>query len=733
MLQVVVTLAAGLSEGASVDPALHPLMLIGIVVAVIVGGLALLLIRLVTRASARAARISGELAYEAGLRRALFDACPIGLFVLGPDGTVQDANDVFLAVGGWTRTNLAAGGVQWVLPEPPTAISPDPQGAPAHRDYETEHVRPDGTRVFMRVTVHPTEQGVAVGTVTDLGDRRAIEAALRASEKQFQRVVSAAHVGAWDWNIGDDRLDIAPAELVHQMFDRQAGSITCIADFIEIVQPAYRERILRAIDGIIRVADMNEYEAEFPIRAADGNLRWFRTPGHVTARDASGRALHLSGVVQDVTERKRIADALRQLTDNLERRVRQEVAGREAAQLRAARAERLQALGQLASGIAHDFNNVLQAVAGASSLIEQRPDDADAFARFARILTDATARGASITQRLLAFTRHDNLHAEPVDPVSLLSTMREILAHTLGGSIEVRIEAPQAVPRIMADRGQLQTVLVNLATNARDAMPNGGVLTLAAGPRAVNGIPAQIEAGAVKSDLANGEYVCLSVIDTGVGMDAPTLARVTEPFFTTKPLGEGTGLGLSMAKSFAEQSGGGLSITSEPGRGTTVTLWLPIPAEMPAAVISPVPEPRDLRQGRSPNTIRVLLVDDDGLVCEAMHDVLADMAFQVVALESGEAAVDLVDAGESFDILVTDLSMPRMDGVSLIHALHERQPNLPAILLTGFSEANVAAAVHTATGGRVAVLRKPVRAADLAARIVAMLGQARQSDSVEPG
>ena len=267
------------------------------------------------------------------------------------------------------------------------------------------------------------------------------------------------------------------------------------------------------------------------------------------------------GLNIDITASRETEAALRRLTEELEARVRAEVAAREVVQKRAAHGERLQALGQLAGGIAHDFNNVLQAIAGAVGLIERNPADEAGVRRLARLAIEATGRGAGITGRLLAFGRRADLHAESLDAADLLAGVREVLTHTLGAGIEVEVRAAAGLPSLLADKGQLETVLINFAANARDAMPKGGLLVLAAAAEAVSP-----EGPVHAAGLPPGRYLRLSVADTGAGMDAATLVRATEPFFTTKGVGIGTGLGLSMAKGFAEQSGGALNIESTPER-----------------------------------------------------------------------------------------------------------------------------------------------------------------------
>ena len=328
----------------------------------------------------------------------------------------------------------------------------------------------------------------------------------------------------------------------------------------------------------------------------------------------------------DIDAEKRLLDIQQQANLHLEQRVREEVAAREAAQQRAAQAERMYALGQIAGGIAHDFNNILQAVSGGAALIERRPSDPERVLRHARMVADAAKRGAAITSRLLAFARRSDLRAESIDALALLTDMAEVMTHTLGGSVVCKAEVPAELPRLFADRGQLETVLVNLATNARDAMPSGGILTMSANAETVpTGTPHP-------AGIAAGDYIRIVVKDTGLGMSRTVLARVTEPFFTTKEPGKGTGLGLAMAKGFAEQSGGSLSIESAEGQGTSIILWLPKARDE----VATEQESRDdqcapLGTARP----RVLLVDDDVIVRQVLVLSLEDSGYTVLPAESG--------------------------------------------------------------------------------------------------
>lgn len=376
--------------------------------------------------------------------------------------------------------------------------------------------------------------------------------------------------------------------------------------------------------------------------------------------------------------------------------------------------QRLEALGQLAGGIAHDFNNVLQAVQGGASLIGRRSADADSVRRLARMVSEAADRGASITRRLLAFSRRGELHTEAVDPVALLADLQEVLGHTLGTGIEVRAEAPSGLPALLADKGQLETVLVNLAINARDAMASTGTITLAAGVEVLG----HGDGAGYPGNLKAGSYIRLSVTDTGMGMTPDVLARATEPFFTTKEQGKGTGLGLAMARGFAEQSGGGLHIDSAPGRGTTVRLWfrlaegVPIPAPVPVEAAALAAE---LRRAR------LLVVDDDPIVREITAEGLESEGYAVLSAADGPAALAMLDAAEVVDVIICDLSMPGMDGLAVIRKAQRRQQGLPAVLLTGFITNAAEIAVSGALSGSFSLLRKPATVSQLAERVAMLL------------
>jgi signal transduction histidine kinase len=315
------------------------------------------------------------------------------------------------------------------------------------------------------------------------------------------------------------------------------------AAFAERIHPEDRAAYDAALGAVACGTEVG-FTIEFRLQRAIGGWAWLQCHGTLLDRDpGSGKPRRLRGVLRDVTEQRRLEQELRQ-------------------------AQKLQALGQLAGGIAHDVNNVLQSVASAASLIARQAEDPEPVRRTAQMIVTAAERGASITDRVLAFARRGDLRPAALDPAQVLKGLREILAPALGGRFTIRVEAEAGLPKLLANKGQLETAVINLATNARDAMRNGGTLILSAAEDRVKVEPAW-------GELAAGRYIRLSVRDNGEGMDAATLTRVAEPFFTTKPAGKGTGLGLAMVKGFVEQSHGAFRIDSAPGQGTTVMLWLP--------------------------------------------------------------------------------------------------------------------------------------------------------------
>ena len=534
-------------------------------------------------------------------------------------------------------------------------------------------------------------------------------AALADSEAKFRAITDAMPQMVWSarpdghWDYFNQR-----------WYDLTGTSPTPSQDdaWVAVVHPDDQPRAQASWQHTVQTGA--PYEVEARIRMADGRYRWMLGRARPVRHPETAAVTRWFGTCTDIEDAIAAREALARSREELEQLVEERTRDLQATQARLAQVQRMEALGQLAGGIAHDFNNVLQAVQGSGALIARRAEDPEAVRRMADTIIKAAERGSAITQRLLAFARRSELRAEPVEVGALLVGMKEILVHTLGAGIEVRLDLDSVLPPLLCDKAQLETVLINLATNARDAMADQGTLTLAAAGQTLSHDAGPGEAMALKA----GAYIILSVADTGSGMDAATLARVMEPFFTTKATGRGTGLGLSMARGFAEQSGGGLHIRSTPGEGTTVDLWLPL-AEGAARVNgSPAQKPTPLF-GKKP--VRLLLVDDETIVREILAEQMEAEGCIVLAADTGDAALARVDAGEAVDLIVSDLSMPGMDGVTLIQEVHKRRPRLPAILLTGYATKAAEIAVGGAISGAFTLLRKPIDGKALAERATTLL------------
>jgi signal transduction histidine kinase len=364
---------------------------------------------------------------------------------------------------------------------------------------------------------------------------------------------------------------------------------------------------------------------------------------------------------------------LAQANAELERRVEERTREREDAWAQVHEMQKLESLGQLTGGVAHDFNNLLMVILGNLQLLRKRLPDDPRLMRLVDGAVQGADRGATLTKRMLAFARRQELRPESVDVFRLVQGMEEMLRRTLGPGIQI-INAYRAdLPPIRVDPNQLELALLNLALNARDAMPLGGQLT----------IGGALGKGAEHPrELAEGDYVRLTVEDTGVGMDEPTLKRAAEPFFTTKGAGKGTGLGLSMVHGVAAQSGGLMRVNSKLDEGTTVELWLPLSEAALASDASPVVP----LFGTANHVFRVLVVDDDPLVVASTTAMLEDIGHIVMEAPSGARALELLQQGAAVDVVITDHAMPGMTGSELARQIRQSWPGLPIILATGYAE-----------------------------------------------
>ena len=452
-----------------------------------------------------------------------------------------------------------------------------------------------------------------------------------------------------------------------------------------------------------------------------GNVSFIERPFHPTTLMSVARVT-LKGRRRQHETRSLLEDLrrgelrLQQINDQLERRVEERTAQLQHAhdELLAQIAERartedqlrhmqkLESIGQLTGGVAHDFNNLLTAVLGNLELLRKRLPHDPATDRLIEGATQGAQRGAALTQRLLAFARRQALQPKPTDLAELVRGVADLLRRSLGPSIEIAFDLPSGLPPASADHNQIELALLNLAVNGRDAMPDGGALT----------ISLSLEQVPAARDLAAGRYIKLCVSDTGCGMDPQTLNRAIEPFFSTKEVGKGTGLGLSMIHGLALQLKGALRLQSDVGRGTRAELWLPV-AHGAAVAAAPDAQPEaDVSKRR----LTLLFVDDDFLISLSTAALLEDLGHDVIKASSGPAALDVLNSGKSIDLLITDYAMPGMTGVQLAEAARKLKPDLPILLATGYADLPARAKIELPR------LSKPYQQNQLAERITSLVG-----------
>ncbi len=495
---------------------------------------------------------------------------------------------------------------------------------------------------------------------------------LQSARESLEIALNAAGMGSWDIDLasGESRRSARHDEVFGYS---DAPHQWTVENFLGHVAEADRAAAAAAFDMALRSGDL---EVECRIIGANGIHRWIVAKGRVLY-DETGQPARMSGVVSDVTERKE--------TD---------------AQL--AQAQKMDAIGQLTGGVAHDFNNLLTPIVGSLDMIRRRHTDDERTQRMVGGALQAAERAATLTQRLLSFARRQALQPRAVDVKALIDGIVDLIRRSLGPSITVILELPSDMSRARVDPNQLELALLNLAINARDAMPGGGRLTISAGETVVN---ARNVAG-----LEPGTYVRLVTADTGAGMDRATLARAIEPFFSTKGIGKGTGLGLSMVHGLAAQSEGTLKLNSVLGVGTEVELWLPATEEPSTSLELQRPEPSFARRAAT-----ILLVDDEELVRTGTADMLRDIGYLVIEMESGNQALRAIKSGIEVDVLVSDYLMPGMTGGELITELRASGNRIPSLLITGYAAAGLD------VPDDVTRLAKPFRQVDLAAQVDALL------------
>ncbi len=539
----------------------------------------------------------------------------------------------------------------------------------------------------------------------------AVSASAALAREQAERIQLAldagAIVGTWIWNVPDDHVvGDERFALSFGLDPEQCRSGLTLAEAMASIHDEDREIVGVEIREALQRG--GPYRCEFRVRQHDGMFRWIEANGRVD-QDENGVALRFPGVLIDIDHRRAIEAALRELNQQLETRVQLVVEQREQVEEALRQSQKMEAVGQLTGGIAHDFNNLLTGISGSLQMLETRIAQGrlDAVPRYLDVAQGATKRAAALTQRLLAFSRRQTLDPKPTNLNRLISDMEELVRRTTGPNIQVEVAGAAALWPIMIDQNQLENALLNLCINARDAMPDGGRLTIETANQRLD------ENAGRERDLPPGEYVLLCVSDTGVGMSKETIARIFEPFFTTKPLGQGTGLGLSMIYGFVHQSNGQIRVDSEEGHGTTMCLYLPrLYGDAPDSEVGK--DGIGGLEGGYGET--VLVIDDEPAVRLLMKDVLQDAGYRVLEAADGSVGFKIMQSNPRIDLLITDVGLPGgMNGRQVADAGRRIHPHLKVLFITGYAENAVVGNGHLEPG--MQVMTKPFAVEDLANRV----------------
>jgi PAS domain S-box-containing protein len=605
----------------------------------------------------------------------------------GPEGPrIIYVNDAFVRLTGYGREEAIGRTPRFLQgPETQRAELDRIRAALEAREpvrVEVVNYTKGGAPLWLELDIAPLNDAAGrcthfVAVQRDITARKQAETALRVSEERFRLITRATHDVIWDFDVTAGELFLS--ENLLSVYGYDAATIASGRDlWRERLHPEDRDRVIANITAALAGTGAT-WSDEYRFLRADGAPANVIDRGFII-RDDSGAAVRMVGSMMDVTEQRRLDDRLRQ-------------------------AQKLEAVGLLTGGIAHDFNNLLTVILGGSEVLAEEIADEE-LRSLAEMTITAARRGAELTNRLLAFARRQPLAPRRVDLGELAQGLEGLLRRTLSEAIEIRVTTRARLWPTEIDPGQLENAVLNLAINARDAMPAGGRLTI----ETANAVLDEAYA-ATAPDAAPGEYVMVAVSDTGTGMAPETLARVFEPFFTTKEAGRGSGLGLSMVYGFARQSGGHVRIYSELGQGTTVRMYFPRAADRTAAA------PEDAQAAPAAGGAEhILVVEDDPLVRRNLTHQLGTLGYRVTAAEAGAEALAIIEATPDIDLLLTDVVMPGgMNGAALAAAARVRRPDLRVLYTSGYAEDAIVH--HGRLDPGVELLAKPYRRQELAAKV----------------
>jgi PAS domain S-box-containing protein len=621
------------------------------------------------------------------LLQAMLEATHDAMLAVDLNRRVIFYNRQYLKLFGFTAEELDRGGLDLVLARMREELDDDEllkrtegelRGEPAAERLDVLRFK-DG-RVYERFVAPHRVDGRTVGRLAsfrDIGTAVHTAQALEQHRAFLEQAQEVAHIGSWVAELdGSGRLGWSAES--HRIFGVPFGAFEGTADaFYALVHPDDRDAVRGAADAAI--ATGATYDIVHRLMRPDGTIRWVHEQAKIL-RDEHGAPIRMIGTVQDITARRLLEDQLRQ-------------------------SQKMEAIGRLAGGIAHDLNNALTAIAGYAELALNEVKHGHPARPDVEEIRRAAERAGSVTRQLLAFSRKQLLEPRVFDLNDTITGIARLLSRLLGADTHVQTRLSERGLSVLGDPGQVEQAVINLALNARDAMPNGGLLVLTTSIEVIDE-----QAARDHVPMPPGTYVVLTVTDTGHGMPRETQARIFEPFFTTKDVGKGTGLGLSMVYGTLKQIGGFIFVDSEPGRGTTFRLYFP-PAIKPQAA-SPAPAPRE---DHPTGTETLLIVEDETAVRNLVASALRHDGYQLLLASSAEEALRLVEAHTGrIDLLLTDAIMPGRSGLELANMMVARQPGLPVIVMSGYTEENLAISGLTEPP---ALLQKPFTPRDLRRRI----------------
>jgi PAS domain S-box-containing protein len=641
---------------------------------------------------------------------AVVDSAPDVILTLDDDDTIQFANPAAQQQFGYAAKELIGRSAALLFED--RAAWNDTRRAVLDGDAVRQPVevmarRKDGSASYLEVSLSrwvSQSRVLITAILRDVSERRVAQEILRNSEAQFRALAQAMPNHVWTAR-PDGQLEWFNAR-VYEYSGMEPGTLDAEM-WNGLVHPEDRSTVAEVWRAAL--AANAPFEAQFRIRSATGAYRWHLSRAFPT-RGAHDAIVRWVGSNTDIEDQKVAAQTLADVNATLEQRVSQRTSQLMQAEEALRQSQKMEAVGQLTGGIAHDFNNLLQGILGALDIVkrriaEGRIGDLDPFLNGA---LDSANRAATLTHRLLAFSRRQPVDPRPLDLNELIGSVGELLRQSLGENIDLRIGAGQDLWLVRCDGNQLENALLNLAINARDAMPNGGTVT-------IDTANTVFDLGqARRRDVSAGEYVCLRVTDTGVGMPPSVKARAFDPFYTTKPIGKGTGLGLSMIYGFVRQADGSVLIDSEPGKGTSIEICLP---RYKGDAVGPRVQESSGDNRAEANEV-VLIVEDEAVVRLLIVETLNDLGYQALETADSAAALRILQSSQRVDLLVSDIGLPGLNGRQLADAARVARPGLKILFATGYAE-DAAGSAFLEPGMEIVI--KPFTMEVLASKIRAMI------------